>query len=141
MSNNPICATLSGALSGATKQGALTPITLAYLLEAQAGHQQLSAQVDSAEAKTLALPINLGGPVAAPSPLALLVITCDVAQVEVTLNTGGVPVGPFLFPKAAGFIVLPGQIGTFASNVPVSDILIDNKGSQRATVSVTAIYG
>jgi hypothetical protein len=141
MTNNPICAILQGSLSGATKQGALTPITLAYSLEAQAGHQQLSAAVDTTEAKTITLPINLGGPVASPSPLSLLLITCDVAQVEITLNSAGTPVGPFLFPKAAGFLVLPGQVGTFAVNVPVSDILIDNKGSQRATVSVTAIYG
>lgn len=141
MMSNPICATLSGALSGATQLGALTPIPLGYSLDAQIAHHQFTARVEATEAKTVNVPTNLGGAVATPSPLSLLLITCDVAQVELTLNSGGTPVGPFLFPKAGGFLVLPGQIGTFAVPVAVSDLLITNQSSQRATLSVTAIYG
>jgi len=133
---------LSGTVTGATKQGALTPITLAYSLEAQDAHQQLSARVDSGEQKTINIPTNLGGPVATPSKQTFLVVTCDVANVEITLNSGGVPVGPFIFPKANGVLILPGQVGA-APGLPVADVLVNNSvgGTQRASVSVTTIYG
>jgi len=70
----------------------------------------------------------------------MFILTSDVGSVEVTLNALGTPVGPFLFPKANGVLVLPGQVGA-SPGVPVSDISIVNAGSQRATVTVTAIYG
>lgn len=132
-----ICATLSGTLSGATQQGALTPITLAFLLDAQTGHQQASAQVDAGETKVITLPVNLGGPIATPSPQTLLLVTCDVANVDIRLNSAGVPVGPFNFVKQNGVLVIPGQI----NGLSVSDVEVVNGGSQRATVSVTAIFG
>jgi len=134
---NPICATLQGSLSGSTQQGALTPVNLAYSLDAQSGHQQLSAQVEAGETKLISLPTNLGGPIASPDQQTMFVVSCDVASVDITLNSLGVPVGPFNFPKAKGALVLPGQI----NGLPVSDISIENNGTQRATVDVTAIYG
>ena len=133
----PICATLSGTLSGATKQGALTPISLAFVLDAQNGHVQASAEVDASETKVVNLPINLGGPVATADPQTLLLITCDVAGVNITLNSLGAPVGPFNFVTANGVLVIPGQIG----GLPVSDVSINNAGSQRASVSITSIFG
>jgi len=133
----PICATLSGSLSGSTQQGSLTPINLAYVLDAQSGHQQLSAQIDAGETKAISIPVNLGGPVATPHQQTMFVVTSDVANVAITLNALGTPVGPFQFPKAKGVLVIPGLIGA----VPVSDMSIVNSGSQRATVAVTAIYG
>jgi hypothetical protein len=133
----PICANLSGSLSGSTAQGALTPITLNFALTAQTGHQQVSAQVDAGETKPVSLPTNLGGPVATPDEQTLFVLTCDVANVDITLNALGVPIGPFNFKKAGGVLVIPGEIG----GVPVSDISIVNNGTQRATVAITAIYG
>jgi hypothetical protein len=133
----PICATLSGALSGVTKQGSLTPVTLAYVLDAQTGSQQLCPQVDAGETKVFTLSINLGGPVAAPDEQTLFVLACDVANVDITLNSLGTPVGPFNFKKASGVLVIPGEIG----GLPVSDISVVNNGTQRATISITAIYG
>jgi len=136
----PINATLSGTLSGATNQGSLTSIPLAYVLDAQKGHQQFSAGVDAGETKPITVPTNLGGPVASPSQQTLLLVTCDVSGVEVTLNALGTPVGPFQFPKAGGALLLPGQVGV-APGVPVSDLSIVNNGTQKATISFTAIYG
>ena len=40
----PVSANLTGTLTGATHQGALTPIALAFFLDAQTGHFQGSAQ-------------------------------------------------------------------------------------------------
>ena len=134
---SPICVNLSGSLSGATQQGSLTTIPLAYQLDAQSGHQQLSAKVETSETKVVTLPTNLGGPVASPDGQTLFLLTCDVANVNVTLNSLGVPVGPFNFSKPGAPLMIPGRI----NNLPVSDISIVNNGTQRATVSVTAIYG
>jgi hypothetical protein len=134
---SPICATLSGSLSGNTQQGALTPLNLAYTLDAQTGHQQLSAQVEVGETKPISIPTNLGGPVATPDGQTMFAMACDVAGVDVTLNALGVPVGPFNFPKAGGVLLLPGTI----NGLPVSDVSIVNSGAQRATVDITAIYG
>lgn len=133
----PICATLSGTLSGATAQGALTPVSLAYLLDAQTGSQQLAPQVDAGETKVVNLPTNLGGPVASPDAQTLFLLTCDVANVDITLNSLGAAVGPFNFKKAGGVLLIPGTI----NDLPVSDLSIVNNGTQRATISVTAIYG
>jgi hypothetical protein len=83
------------------------------------------------------IPTNLAGPVASPNPQTMVVITCDVGGVNITLNSAGVPVGPFNFTKPGGVLVLPGRI----NNLPVADMSIQNTGTQRATVSVTAIYG
>jgi len=134
---SPICANFSGNLSGATKQGALTPITVSFVLDGQTGHNQLSAQVEQAETKVLDLPTNLGGPVASPDAQTFLLITCDVANVDISLNSAGVPVGPFNFVKPGGALLVPGQVG----GLPVSDVQIVNAGTQRAAVSVTAIFG
>lgn len=137
MAATPISATLAGTLTGATAQGALTPIPLAYALSAQGGHQQSTVSVEAGETKPVSIPTNLAGPVASPNPQTLLLITCDVANVNITLNALGVPVGPFNFTKPGGVLVLPGRI----NSLPVSDLSIDNTGSQRATISVTALYG
>lgn len=133
MSAPPISANISGALNGGTQMGSLTPINLAYLLESQTGHQQGSAQVNAGESKTVTLPTNLGGPVATPDGQTLFVLTCDVANVNVTLNGGPV----FNFKKPGGVFILPGTIG----GLPVSTVLIQNTGTQRATLTITAIYG
>lgn len=133
----PICAALSGSLSGATQQGSLTTIPLAFVLDAQTGHQQASAQIDAGETKLVSIPTNLGGPVAAPDAQTMFVLTCSVAGVDITLNSLGAAVGPFNFVKAGGVLVLPGTI----NSLPVSDISVVNNGTQRATVSITAIYG
>lgn len=130
----PISAVLSGTLTGATQQGALTPIPLAFVLDAQTGHQQGSAQVNAGESKTITLPTNLGGPVATPDAQTLFLLTCDVGNVNITLNG---TVGPFNFKKSGGVMVIPGQI----NSLPVSTILIANNGTQRATVSASAIFG
>ena len=134
---SPICATFSGNLSGATKQGALTPITVSFMLDAQSGHNQLSAQVEQGETKVVALPINLGGPIASPDAQTFFLVTCDVANVDISLNSAGAPVGPFNFVKPGGALLIPGQVG----GLPVSDVEIVNGGTQRATVSITAIFG
>ncbi len=136
---SPINATLSGTLSGATKQGSLTSIPLAYTLDAQSGHVQNSATVEAGETKVVSVPVNLGGAVATPDPQTLLLVTCDVANVSMRLNSLGTPVGPFIFPKAAGPLFIPGQVGSPAASV--SDIEIVNNGAQRATVSISAIFG
>jgi hypothetical protein len=133
----PISAVLQGTLTGATAQGALTPIPLAYQLSAQGGHQQNNAQVEAGETKVVTIPTNLAGPVASPNPQTMLVVTCDVGNVNITLNSLGVAVGPFNFTKPGGVLVLPGRI----NNLPVSDLSIQNAGTQRATVSSTALYG
>lgn len=137
---SPICATLSGNLSGNTKQGSLTTIPIAYALTAQEGHQQLSGTVAVGETKVVAIPTNLAGPNASPAPLTMLLVTLDVGGIEVILNSGGVPVGPFQYPKPAGPLSLPGQVGA-APGVPVADVSFQNLGSQVATFSITAIYG
>ena len=137
MAAAPISASLAGTLTGATAQGALTPIPLGYLLSAQGGHQQNTVSVEAGETKPISIPTNLAGPVATPNPQTLLLITCDVANVNITFNALGVPVGPFNFKKPGGVLAIPGTI----NNLPVSDLSIDNAGSQRATVSVTALYG
>lgn len=136
---SPIAATLSGTLSGATKQGALTSIPLAYTLDAQSGHFQTSAQVEAGETKVVSVPINLGGPVASPDPQTFLLITSDVANVAIRLNTLGTPVGPFAFAQDAGPLFLPGQVGSPAASV--SDVEIVNSGTQRAVISISAIFG
>lgn len=137
---SPICAILSGTLSGATRQGALTPITLGYSLDSQSAHQQLSPQVEAGETKVVNLPTNLGGPNASPDGQTLMVVTCDLPGVEITLNSAGTPIGPFTFQKANGFLIFPGQVGSPA--VAISDLSINNpSGTQRASLSVTVIYG
>ncbi|HET6493790.1 MAG TPA: hypothetical protein VFH61_00295 [Thermoleophilia bacterium] len=136
----PICATLSGSLSGSTKLGALTPIPIGYTLSAQGGHHQFSGTLEASETKVITIPTNLAGPIATPQPMTLFFLTIDVAGVEVTLNSAGVPVGPFQFPQAGGPLVLPGQVGA-APGLPVADIQLLNNGTQRATYTVTAIYG
>lgn len=133
----PISAILQGTLTGATQQGALTAIPLSYQLSAQGGHQQNNTSVEAGETKVVNIPTNLAGPVASPNPQALLLITCDVGGVNITLNSLGVPVGPFNFTKPGGVLVIPGRI----NNLPVADLSINNTGTQRATISVTAIYG
>jgi len=132
----PICVGLSGSLSGSTEQGSLTTIPLTYSLTAQNGHQQATAKIDAGETKAISLPTNLGGPVASPDGQTLFLVTCSVSGVDITLNALGVPVGPFNFMKA-GILLLPGTI----NGLPVSDLSIVNNGTQRATVSITAIYG
>jgi hypothetical protein len=133
----PISATLSGTLTGATAQGALTAIPLGYMLQAQGGHQQNNVQVEAGETKVVTIPTNLAGPIAAPNPQTLVLLTCDVGNVNITLNSLGVPVGPFNFTKPGGVLVLPGRI----NNLPVADISVQNAGTQRATISLTALYG
>jgi hypothetical protein len=136
---NPISAILSGSLTGATKQGALTPVPLAYILDAQEAHHQFSGTVEVGETKPITIPTNLAGPVATPREQAIFIVTCDVPGVSITLNASGVAVGPFAYSKSAGVLLLPGLVGSPA--VPVSDISIVNSGTQRATFTVTAIYG
>jgi hypothetical protein len=137
MAATPISAVLQGTLTGATAQGALTPIPLAYQLSAQGGHQQNNIQVEAGETKPVILPTNLAGPVASPNPQTMLLVTCDVGGVNITLNSLGVPVGPFNFTKPGGVLLIPGRI----NSLPVSDLSINNTGTQRATVSVTVVYG
>ena len=133
----PICAALSGSLSGATEQGSLTTIPLTFTLDQQSGHQQASAKIEAGETKPISIPTNLGGPIATPDAQTLFLLTCDVANVDITLNALGVPVGPFNFVKAGGNLLLPGTINA----LPVSDLSVTNNGTQRATISITAIYG
>ena len=99
----------------------MTPVTLAYALDAQSAHQQVTAEVNAGETKPVSLPTNLGGPVATPDGQTLFVLTCSV-------------------PKALGVLILPGMVGA-SPGVPVSDLSIVNNGTQKAVVTVTAIYG
>jgi len=46
MSTTPIAAAISGGLAGCTRQGALTPVPLAYSLTGQEAHIQRSATVE-----------------------------------------------------------------------------------------------
>lgn len=133
----PVCTNLSGTLTGATQQGSLTAIPLGFVLDAQTGHLQSSARVEASETKVLTLPVNLGGPIGAPDAQTIFLLTCDVANVDITLNSLGTPVGPFNFVKQNGALIIPGQIG----GLPVSDVSMTNNGTQRATVSITSIFG
>lgn len=134
---SPINVVLQGSLNGATTQGALTPIPLAYQLSSQGGSQQVAATINAGETKVVRIPTNASGPTADPDEQTLFMLTCDVANVDIMLNSLGVPVGPFNFKKPNGVMFIPGTI----NDLPVSDVSIDNVGSQRATISISSVFG
>lgn len=133
----PTHAQVSGNLTGTTQQGALTPVPLNYALDVQSGHHQVGISVEAGETKVVNLPTNVGGAQATPDDMRMFMLNCDLANVDVTLNSAGVAIGPIAFGVVNGMLMLPGTV----NGLPISDISITNNGASRANLFATTIFG
>lgn len=127
--SSPISASISGHLSGATFQGALTPVDFGLLLDAQNAHIQLAGSVASGGGtKAIAVPQGLG---LAADVQHMFLFKSDL-PLTVQLNSDASLT--FTLTKAQGLLL-------FVGGPLVTQIDLTNAGANTAKFHMTTIYG
>ena len=130
--STPITAALSGSLQGATSLGALTPIPLSYVLEAQNAHDQKTVVVRPTD--IVATKSTGFDPIAVQAPGSVQTMFALTSDLPVRFQLNGNAALTFEFFKSNGVYIMTG-------GPEITSVEFDGTSSSDAKVSITRILG